>query len=197
MWDWKNDRRVQAAIGVFVIVLAIKWLASDALQYAAAIYSGEITREVVDEEGFTKAVPVSFGFSTVLPLVLDVALAIVVGVGAWVINVGGWLFDRVTSGLHVTSPAVAASEGSAIKPVVVTDDDSVRQLVISMGKSAQTNDIDQLEAARIQLRLPQALDELRVAFASKDLDRADSLFAECKLLTEGPKPQSRRKASNG
>lgn len=184
--NWQ-DKRVQAAVGIFVIVLAVKWLASDGLLYAASVYSGDITRETVDAEGFTTSVPVTFGWSTILPLVFDALLALVVAVGAWVINLGEFLVGKFSKQNITPQARLPPSD------TVVTDDDSIRKLAISLADAAQRNDSEALEANRVKLRMPQAIDELREAFSAKDGERARRLFDEClELIDMGAKKKVAR-----
>lgn len=187
-WDWKNDRRVQFAIGLAIVLVAAKWLFTGSLMSDVEVMRGQVTEQVMDEDGALKSVPVPTS-AGVISIAMDFLIGALVTIGAWVLNLGGLLVGRLTN--STTSPSLVD------EPPPVSEDEKTRKLAIALAAAAQSNELDQLEALRIQLRLPMAMDELRDAYQAGDLTAAGTLNAELQTLIAGPKPvtaASKRKA---
>ena len=187
-WDWKNDRRVQFAVGLAIVLVAAKWLFTGSLMSDVEVMRGQVTEQVMDEDGSLKSVPVPTS-AGVISIAMDFLIGALVTIGAWVLNLGGLLVGRLTN--STTSPSLADESPP------VSEDEKTRKLAIALAAAAQSNELDQLEALRIQLRLPMAMDELRDAYQAGDLTAAGTLNAELQTLIAGPKPvtaASKRKA---
>lgn len=176
MWDWKNDKRVKFAIGVAVTAIAVKWLFTGTPLFAIFDF------QAAPEDGQTKS---GVAIAAVLPVVIDLVVGIFVGVGAWVMNIGEVIAGFVSSRVH------AVDSGSATAGAPVLSEDSLtKKLVVEFASAAQVNDLQQLEALRVQLRMPMAMDELQAAYRAGDLESASTLNTELQTLITGPKPLS-------
>ncbi len=149
-----KDKRVRFAIGLAVVLLAIKWLFSDSLLFAMSTI----------EEGNTGSATTAF-----LPLVLDFFIGALVAIGAWVIDAGSFLVGRFSPS---SQPAAALS----------TDADSMRSNVISLGNAVASNDIDAIEPLMTLIRQPFAIRELSEAYTSGKMEEAERLSAELKKM---------------
>lgn len=188
-WDWKNDRRVQFAVGLAIVLVAAKWLFTGSLMSDVEVMRGQVTEQVMDEDGALKSVPVPTSAGAI-SIAMDFLIGVLVTIGAWVLNLGGLIMGKLTN--STTSPSLADES-----PPPVSEDEKTRKLAIALAAAAQSNELDQLEALRIQLRLPMAMDELRDAYQAGDLTAAGTLNAELQTLIAGPKPTtaaSKRKA---
>lgn len=158
--DWKNNVRVQIAVGVAVIVLAVRWLFAPTLQDAALAYSTPAPAEG------QLADPVS-GLALIWPAV-EIVLAVLAGIGAYVINLGEWLFSKIQTQASPTK-----------QQTVATSPDEIQRDLI---QAIATN--DQAARARLEpmVRGPEAISELTAAVATGDFETAEAKLAELQRL---------------
>lgn len=145
----KEDKRIQFAIGVAVLILAIKWIFSQTLSDAYLSYTA------IEEDPEKLKNPMDF-WAMIMPIV-DIFIASMVGIGAYVIRSSEWLFGRIKD----------------ISPVVETGD-----LIKDFARAAAINDEEKLINLRIQIRRPYAIGELTEAITNGDRSKANSLFEE-------------------
>jgi multisubunit Na+/H+ antiporter MnhC subunit len=192
-WDWKNDRRMQFAVGLALLVMGISWLFTGDLLYSINILRGEAVRERIDNDGNVSSVPVPTSVA-VTSLVVDFAVGAIVAIGAWVLNLGGIVYSKL-AGSPSSQPV---ADKSTVMPVAESEDDRTRKLVVALATAAQANDREKMDALRIELRLPKAMDELQEAYRAGDLELAASLNAELQEMIAGPKTTPKRKGvANG
>lgn len=189
-WDWKNDRRMQFAVGLAILVMGISWLFTGDLLYAINILRGDAVRERMDNEGNLSSVPVPTSVA-VTSLVVNFAMGAVVAIGAWVLNLGGIVFGKLSSGSQAAASGVSATN----LPASDSEDDRTRKLVVALATAAQANDREKMDSLRVELRLPKAMDELQDAYRAGDLELAASLNAELQDMIAGPKATPKRKGS--
>ncbi len=172
--DWKNDRRVQFAIGLAIVFVGLRWLFTGNLFFAAVDMSAE------PANGQTRA---GVTINAVLPVLIDVFVGSLIAVGAWMINLSELIVGKLKGSL---SPPQA--EPTAAVASMPSAEDRMRSLVIDLGRAAWENDLEKLEALRWQIRKPQAIAELSAAYDANDMETAASRKAELdKMLGLNPK----------
>lgn len=179
MWNWKNDRRIQFAIGLAVVLVGVKWLFTGTPLFAI----GDL--QAAPAEGQSKA---SATATALLPVVVDLVVGVLVAVGAWVVNLAGMIFSRV-SGSEAPASSVEADSSS-----------KARQTVLDFARAAARNDLVAMESLRVQLRRPEALAEYRDACEAGDVEAASRLNEELAKLIGGSVPavtKKRGSAANG
>lgn len=186
-WDWKNDRRMQFAVGLAILAIGISWLSGN-LFYAINILRGEAVREQIDNDGNVSSVLVPTSMA-VTSLIVDFVIGAVIAVGAWGMNLGGIVYGRLSN----NSSSQPVADKSTVMPLAESEDDRTRKLVVSLATAAQANDREKMDALRIELRLPKAMDELQEAYRAGDLELAASLNAELQEMIAGPKTTPKRK----
>lgn len=157
--DWKNNKRIQVAVGLAVVFLALRWLFSPTLQDAALAYS-----EPPLAEGDV-ADPVS-GLALLWPVV-ELGIAFLAGVGLWVINIGDWAWNQFQSGRSETSKVAAASP------------DKIQRDLI---QAIATNDVEARAKLEPMVRGPEAISEMVASVSEGDFASAESKLAELKKL---------------
>lgn len=191
MDNWKTDRRVQLAIGLAVVFVAAKWLFTGSLFYAA------VDMTAAPSEGQTKS---GIAFSALIPVVFDLAIGAFIGIGAYVINLAELLVGRVRSLVdpntgQQTAAAVAAPASTA-EPVSLDSPGSMRSAVMALGDAAASNDLDQLEKLRKQIRKPYALAELNDAYSKGDTAAAADLVDELNRMIESAPTSAKKKGGS-
>lgn len=182
MWERiKNDRRFQFAIGLAVVLVAVKWLFTGTPLFAI----GDL--QAAPAEGQTKA---GATVSALLPVVVDVAVGALVAVGAWVVNLAGMIFSQVSGSKSDSSPAVDVAVNSA---------DKTRQAVIDFARAAAKNDREAMESLRVQLRRPEAIAEYRDACEAGDVEAVSRLNEELAKMIGGGVATTKKRgaAANG
>lgn len=181
-WDWKNDKRLHAAIGVAVVVLALKWMFTDSLLRSVEVLQGNVTRDQWDNNVVT-SVPVSTFLEGWLPLIYDGVVWLLVAVGSRV------LFGAISGYTAVKSLVNKQSVVASVESQSVAIDEVAQgqKLVADFVVAAQKNLPAQLEECRVQLRKPEALFELNEAYEKGDLEKAALLSTELQSLI-GPVP---------
>lgn len=175
MKSFFQNKWVHLAIGagfcVALIMVAAKWLFSDSLHFAAADI----------EEGKT-------GSAAMLPLVFDAVLGGLIWVGATLVFVFGWVFNRTRDFVNgqgvppTPAPSLVASGAPSHRLTTQSDSQALQRVVLDLGNAVAIN--DQVTAARLQrqLRFPFALTEMNEAYAAGDLERGKVLAAEVEKL---------------
>lgn len=159
--DWKNNKRIQIAIGIAIIVLAMRWLFAPTLQDAALAYSAEPPADGDVADPLT-------GWALVWPVV-ELALAMLAGLGAYAINLGDWIWSQIQGG--------SSSEGQLA--VTAASPDRIHRELIQAIASGN-------ESARMRLepmvRGPEAIREVSAALAEGEFDAAQERIAELVAL---------------
>ena len=180
MFDWKNDRRVQFAVGLAIVLVAAKWLFTGTLLFAIA------DLQSAPEDGQTRTGLVT---NALVPGFVDTVVGVIIAIGAWILNLGGMLAGMISSNLR---PAPAPAETST-----VNDFDRRRNEVIEFAQAAADNDKETLEALRVQIRKPQALAELNEAYTVGDTESASRLKAELDAMVGAPVATRKQRGTNG
>ncbi len=164
MDSWKNNKRVQVAVGMAVLFLAMRWLFSPTLQDAALAYSTPPPAEGDVADPFS-------GLALAWP-VIELGIAFLAGLGLWVINIGDWAWSQVQSKSSVvsSSPAVTAASPEKVQ----------RELIQAIAMN------DEVSRLRLEpmVRGPQAVEELNASIAEADFATAEVKFAELKRLAD-------------
>jgi hypothetical protein len=158
--DWKNNKRIQVAVGGAVLFLALRWLFSPTLQDAALAYS---TPDPAEGE---VANPVT-GLALLWP-VIELGIALLAGVGLWVLNVGEWVWNQIQGSTTASAPAVKVSSPDKVQ----------RDLI----QAIATNDVAARAKLEPMVRGPEAISELTAAVAESDFATAETKLAELKKL---------------
>lgn len=170
-WDWKNDKRLHAAIGVAVVVLALKWMFTDSLLRSVEVLQGNVTRDQWDNNVVT-SVPVSTFLEGWLPLIYDGVVWLLVAVGSRV------LFGAISGYTAVKSLVNKQSVVPAIDTTPVDAESQVvewgRKLVIAAGD----NDLVARDEMWTKLRDYQLRKQIYDAVAKNQMESADLLLAE-------------------
>ena len=159
-----KDRRVQFAIGLAVVLLAVKWLFTGSLLMAA---------DAIDE-GKTGSVT-----TAALPLVLDFVVGAMIAIGAWVVDLGGVLLGRIAGSAAASAPGGISGAAGVL---IANDADAMRSNVIALGNAVAINEADSIEPLMTMIRQPFAIRELSEAYTSGDIERAERLNAELKKM---------------
>ncbi len=190
MDNWKTDRRVQLAIGLAVVFVAAKWLFTGSLFYAA------VDMTAAPSEGQTKS---GIAFSALIPVVFDLAIGAFIGIGAYVINLAELLVGRVRSLVGQPEPITHAAttvSAAAVESVSLDSPGSMRSAVMALGDAAASNDLDQLEKLRKQIRKPYALAELNDAYSKGDTAAAADLVDELNRMIESAPTSAKKKGGS-
>lgn len=159
--DWKNNKRIQIAIGIAIIVLAMRWLFAPTLQDAALAYSAEPPADGNVADPLT-------GWALIWPVV-ELVLAMLAGLGAYAINLGDWLWGQVQG----------SSSSAAKATVAVASPDNVQRELIQAIATGN-------ESARMRLepmvRGPEAIREVSAALAEGEFGVAQERIAELEAL---------------
>jgi hypothetical protein len=152
MIDFKS-KRVQFAIGLAVILIGLKWLFSNTLGDAYLAFTAP---EV--EEGNTGNL---LDLYAKLAPFIDIAVAFVIGVGAYTVRFGEWIYGKIKEE----------------EPVPETPQNS-SDIIRDFAKAAAVNDPGALKELQFQIRQPYAIDELVAAVKEFDRDKVDVLLEE-------------------
>lgn len=174
-WDWKNDKRLHAAIGLAVVVLALKWMFTDSLLRSVEVLQGNVTRDQWDNNVVT-SVPVSTFLEGWLPLIYDGVVWLLVAVGSRV------LFGAISGVTAVKSlvqkqSAVVDVKTQSVEAVVDTEG-QLRSYVLSLGECAAQNDRTNGDLFWGKIREHRVREAFREAAASGDLETADAMLSE-------------------
>ena len=190
-WDWRNDRRLHAALGLAIILLAAKVMFTDTWTESVKVVSGSTkVVESVDVDGNVKAIPVSVFTDGWLPMLLDLAYGVLVFIGGKFLAgalMGADLIRSTVTGKPNAPPAVEPAS------LDVTTDD-FREYI----KATKVNDADSVNQYRIKIRKPDACRELNQACIEGDFVKGDAIYAELKQLFDvSPVPAKQKRGSNG
>ncbi len=159
MSAWFADRRVQFAIGLAVVLVAAKWLFTGSLLYTADTL----------ESGETGSVT-----TAVVPLVLDILVGALIGIGAWVVNLVEVMAGKVKQ--------QTSSQPTGVR--ISNDSDAMRSNVIALGNAVAVGDTESIEPLMTMIRQPFAIRELSEAYSAGEIEKAELLSAELKKMHE-------------
>ena len=168
-WDWKNDRRLHAAIGVAVVVLAAKWLFTGDLLHYVKTFQGEAFVTQWDDEGNVQSVQTPAS-SAVVAMVIDVAMWVFVAIGSRV------LFGSLAIFGAVRQTSVPQSTQSV--EAVVDERTQALQWAQQLAIAAGNNDRVAGDELWLKLREYQLRKEIADAVSRNDLVAAVLLLAE-------------------
>lgn len=164
--DWKNNKRIQIAVGLAVVVLAFRWLFSNTLSDAALAYSTPPLDEGQVGDPAT-------ALAMIWPFV-ELAMVILGAIGLYVLNLGDWIWSQMKG--------VADSEVSikSIAPATEKTTTNVNPEVMqrNLARAVAMNDDAEIGRLRVLVRRPYALGELVDAVNENDFSKAETLFGE-------------------
>ncbi|MCC7334421.1 MAG: hypothetical protein IT422_04975 [Pirellulaceae bacterium] len=167
MEAWKNNKTLQFAVGVTLVVLLVRWLLTGDLLFAAR------TAAEPPQEGETKSVAI---LSVLWPMFFEAMVILGASAIAWACKLWDWLYGLVNqSDSPQTDPTTSASTTTAIESQQPM---SVDSLVQGLARAAATNDTATMAKLKVQIRKPYALDELAQAYNDGDAKRAEKLTTE-------------------
>lgn len=170
-----QDRNVQIAIGLGLVLLALKWGFSGDFQFTRETLAGTATIDVVSEDGKVT--------SQVLPRdagVKNQALDLVWGVLAIV----GMVLARIGSAAVALASIVIGkfsqpqTQAQDTPQVSSSFEDTQRAAVLDLARAAKKNDQAAIREKIIELRRPDALKELQAAYVSGDRVAISALTTE-------------------
>lgn len=190
-----SDRRVQFAVGLALLLLAVKVMFTGSLLSSIEVMRGNVTEAVRADDGtMTRVtVPASQGM---LEIAFDAIVTIVAGIGGYALTAIVLLFSRLQS---MATPVETTISSSIEPPVSVDSDSGLRKAVIALGEAAATNDLEAMERLRVQIRKPFAMESLNEAYREGNTTAAAVLVAELNKMHEAT-PAAKKKGgqqSNG
>lgn len=165
MQAWKENKTLQFAVGVTLVVLLVRWLITGDLLFAAR------TAAEPPQEGETKSVAV---LSVLWPMFFEAMVIVGAAAIAWACKLWDWLYGLVNQSSSVQSSDAASSLATS----EVTAPVSVDGLVQGLARAAAMNDTAMLAKLSVQIRKPYALDALTQAYIEGDAEKAAKLTAE-------------------
>lgn len=164
METWKNNKTLQFAVGVTLVVLLIRWLITGDLLFAAKTAAED------PQEGETKSVAI---LGVLWPMFFEAMVIVGASAIAWACKLWDWLYALVnqSASSQPSDPATAAVAEVAAPT-------SVDGMVQGLARAAAMNDAAMMAKLSVQIRKPYALDALRQAYVEGDADKAAKLTAE-------------------
>jgi hypothetical protein len=168
--DWKNNKRIQIAVGIAVVVLAFRWLFSNTVSNALLAYN-----EPPLEEG-SVGDPMT-ALAMIWPFV-ELAMAILGAIGLYVLNAGEWIWAKAQG----TSDQPMLQESTVDSPVASINPEAVQR---DLARAVAINDTAEVEKLKVLVRRPYALGELVEAVNGGKWDKAEGLFSELRSMQVG------------
>lgn len=168
MRNWKDNRRVQVAVGIAIVFLGARWLFSPSLQDAALAYNSPPPQDGDVASPMT-------AMAMIWPVV-EIAIAVFAGIGAYAINLGELLWSKVQAASSDQELATADSTG--IDPIEIQ-----RSLV----RAVAMNDQEEAKRLKSVVRRPYAISELARAAEEGDFDTVTLRLEELRKMLAEPK----------
>lgn len=160
--DWKDNRKIQFAVGATSIFLLVRWLLTGDLLLAVEAAQSPT-------EGETKSV--SF-FSVLWPMLVEA----VVIVGASAIAFGLKIWSFVYDAIQGSSPNTEATPTAA-------EPESRDGIISGLARAVATADSAGEARYKTQIRKPYAIAELNTALDEGDFATVEQRLAEIKTLS--------------
>ena len=168
MDSWKNNKTLQFAVGVTLVVLLVRWLITGDLLFAAK------TAAEQPQEGETKSVAL---LGVLWPMFFEAMVILGASAIAWACKLWDWLYGLVNQSTS-PKPSDPATDAAGAAAVESQQPMSVDSLVQGLARAAATNDTATMAKLKVQIRKPYALDELAQAYNDGDAKRAEKLTTE-------------------
>lgn len=170
--NWKNNKTLQFAVGVTVLIIAVRLVVSGTVLAAYEAMQPA-------EDGQTKSVSV---LGVLWPIVFESICWI--GASAITYAIGGW---RLLAGqLSKLFPDKNAQPNAAQSTASPAGDQT--NITLELGRAAARGDTAEVNRLKALHRRPYAMRELVAAYEAEDLDAAAKLTAELNTLIGGRKP---------
>ena len=184
MIKWQ-DRNVHIAIGLGLVLLAIKWGFNGDFQFTKETLAGTATVDVIDNEGVVTSEPVPRD-AGVKNQVLDLIWGAIAIIGMILARIGSLVIALVTyliNRFDQPQPQVASSMPDPVNPAKAvpepqSSEDAQREAVLELARAAKRNDQEMVRQWSIALRRPDALTELQKAYVTGDRIAISALTAE-------------------
>ena len=164
MADWKDNRKIQFAVGVTVCVIFLRWLLTgDLLMVADSM--------IPAEDGEPKSI--SF-VSVVWPMLVEAMVFVGVSTIAFSLKIWSWVYDLVNKSKPVSTVAVADEE-----PAV---EQSKEGLVNGLARAVAMNDASGKARYETKIRRPYAIAELNAALEEGDFETVNNRLSEIRQL---------------
>lgn len=174
--DWKDNRKIQFAVGATVIFLLLRWLLTGDLLMVA-----EAARPPADGE--TKSVTI---LAVVWPMLIEAVIIVGISAIAFGLRIWSWVVDLIDSARGVVDPVVAGSSPASITKqsgISIASADDRNTLVTDLAQAVARNDTESERSIKTQIRLPYAIEELNAKIREGNFAGADKLMAEIKKLS--------------
>jgi hypothetical protein len=171
--DWKDNRKIQFAVGATVIFLLLRWLLTGDLLMVA-----EAARPPADGE--TKSVTV---LAVVWPMLIEAVIIVGISAIAFGLRIWSWVVDLIDSARGVVDPPSFTSSPASSSPVSLPASPSASTMVTDLAQAVARNDTESERSIKTQIRLPYAIEELNAKIREGNFAGADKLMAEIKKLS--------------
>jgi hypothetical protein len=172
--DWRDNRKIQFAVGATVIILLIRWLLTGDLLMIA-----EAARPPV--EGETKSLSL---LAVIWPMIVEAVIITGISSIAFGLRIWSWVVDLIDNARGVTSAALQTTSAPTLveaSPAALPE--SRDGLITGLAQAVARNDTETETKLRTQIRLPYAIEELNSEIRDGNFQNADKLMAEIKSLS--------------
>lgn len=167
--NWKNNRTVQFAVGVTLMILVLRWLLTGDLLFAT-------DAAMQPDDGETKSVSL---LTTLWPMFVESMVIVGASAIAWACRLWDLAYGLLARGMD--GDGSGGTGGNDLPAVddggeVVAEEASV--LFREMARAAAVGDSQRVAYLQRRVRLPYALAELSQAYVTGNLQRAKDLTTE-------------------
>ena len=167
--DWKDNRKIQFAVGATVIFLFLRWLFTGDLLMA-------VQAAQPPAEGETKSVTL---LAVLWPMLVEAVIIVGVSAIAFGLKIWSFIVDLIDNARGVTNSDISPETKTAA-PIESRDG-----LLNGLARAVATNDAASETKFKTQIRKPYAIAELNAALDDGDFATVEARLAEIKALAKG------------